>query len=502
MTLATLVGVAVFVALACGTLAVPQQQHSGSARRHKHVGAMNQGLLHVMRKQGHDTSDIFTPVSADVKWFTQKVDHFNPQDTRTFQQQYQVNATYHKQGGPVFLMLGGEGPASPRWLEIDTAIMIYARQHDAVVVQLEHRFYGKSQPFKDLSTDHLQYLSSEQALADAANFLTSFMPGAPAVVFGGSYSGALAAFFRSKYPHLVNGAISTSSPVYALVDFHQYHEVVRNSLATVPHNGSHCSAAIATATEKIQTMLKTTNGRKQLAKDFNLCGDSDVTHDDDIETLFTNLAGNIDGVVQYNLDNNHFEGRTKVPTITDVCAVMAATPNDPYAAYANLQKYLTGGECIETSYANMIAEMKNTSLSSDVAGGMRQWIYQTCVEFGFYQTSEGNDKPFLNTISLKYNLDQCSDIYGVPGPNVNWTNANYGGYDVAGTNIVYVNGLIDPWHALSRTDTALPDGCDAIVIPQTAHCANMYPPSPDDPPALTRARETISSYLGVWTGGN
>ena len=34
----------------------------------------------------------------------------------------------------------------------------------------------------------------------------------------------------------------------------------------------------------------------------------------------------------------------------------------------------------------------------------------------------------------------------------------------------------------------LNSGMEAILIPGTAHCANMYPPSPQDPPALVAAR--------------
>ncbi len=32
----------------------------------------------------------------------------------------------------------------------------------------------------------------------------------------------------------------------------------------------------------------------------------------------------------------------------------------------------------------------------------------------------------------------------------------------------------------------------------TAHCANMYPDSPDDPPQLKAARQTISKQIGKW----
>lgn len=32
----------------------------------------------------------------------------------------------------------------------------YAQKHAALVVAVEHRFYGKTQPFSDISTQHLQ----------------------------------------------------------------------------------------------------------------------------------------------------------------------------------------------------------------------------------------------------------------------------------------------------------------------------------------------------------
>lgn len=32
----------------------------------------------------------------------------------------------------------------------------------------------------------------------------------------------------------------------------------------------------------------------------------------------------------------------------------------------------------------------------------------------------------------------------------------------------------------------------------TAHCANMYPPTPTDLPQLKKARTTIKAYLSKW----
>lgn len=76
------------------------------------------------------------------QWFkTQKLDHFSSSDKRTWEQRYFVNDTFwDEKSGPVFLMLGGEGPADPNWLAIDTDIMRNAAKYKAIVIYLEHRY--------------------------------------------------------------------------------------------------------------------------------------------------------------------------------------------------------------------------------------------------------------------------------------------------------------------------------------------------------------------------
>lgn len=80
--------------------------------------------------------------------------------------------------------------------------------------------------FRDLSTDNLKFLSSEQALADLAAFIQAknveykFDSNIKWIAFGGSYPGSLAAWFREKYPNLVYGSVSTSGPLLAKADFY------------------------------------------------------------------------------------------------------------------------------------------------------------------------------------------------------------------------------------------------------------------------------------------
>lgn len=100
--------------------------------------------LHLRRKW-HQVEKKFlslTPGSLSVppdQWFTQSRDHFRVVDTTTWQQRYWVNASFwDKEKGPVFLMIGGEGEASPKWV-VDGEMMILAEKYNALALQLEHR---------------------------------------------------------------------------------------------------------------------------------------------------------------------------------------------------------------------------------------------------------------------------------------------------------------------------------------------------------------------------
>ncbi|EGC33840.1 hypothetical protein DICPUDRAFT_154024 [Dictyostelium purpureum] len=147
--------------------------------------------------------------AINYQWFTQNVDHFNIVNTDTFQQRYLINDQYYDGTGPVFIMINGEGP-----MGLDTVtglqFVVWAKQLNALIVSLEHRYYGASFVTSDLSLDNLQFLNSQQALADNAVFREFIaqkynIPSTTKwVSFGGSYSGALTSWFRIKYPHLVD----------------------------------------------------------------------------------------------------------------------------------------------------------------------------------------------------------------------------------------------------------------------------------------------------------
>jgi hypothetical protein len=137
-------------------------------------------------------------------WYTQKLDHFNPQNNATWQQRYyDINQYWDPQTGPLFLYICGEGTCRQPG---DTSFVVnMAKRFKGRVLALEHRFYGMSQPTVDWATENLRYLTPDLGLADLAQFATekseqfSYEHGIPHrrwITVGGSYPGAMSAWFR------------------------------------------------------------------------------------------------------------------------------------------------------------------------------------------------------------------------------------------------------------------------------------------------------------------
>ncbi|XP_034557451.1 thymus-specific serine protease [Notolabrus celidotus] len=446
---------------------------------------------------------------SEEQWFIQKLDHYNGADSREWKQRFFVNDSFYMPGGPVFLMIGGEGPANPAWMQTGSWLT-YAKKLGALCLMLEHRFYGKSHPTDDLSTDNLRYLSSRQALADLAHFRTVMaenrgLADSKWVAFGGSYPGSLAAWFRLKFPHLVYASVATSAPLQATVNFPEYLEVVWRSLAS---ENAECPLLVKKASDTLVELLKDPKTYDNITKDFNLCSKLQIQTQRDSAYFLETLAGNFMDVVQYNGDNRAFEGvvGTNI-TIKVLCGIMTdSSLGDPYARYAAVARLMMDTfsmKCLDASFNNYLRDMTNTSWNGTAAGGGRQWVYQTCTEFGFYQSTDSPNQPFTG-FPLVFHVRQCEDFYNVSAEQVAQavaqTNEYYGGYNIRSTRIVFPNGSIDPWHALGITQDISPD-LPAVFIKGTAHCANMYPARDDDLPQLALAREHVFYLLQQWVKG-
>ena len=126
------------------------------------------------------------------------------------------------------------------------------------------------------SRDKFGYLTAEQALADYADnvqWLRQQLAAAdtPVIVFGGSYGGMLAAWFRIKYPHLAIGALASSAPVWhfpGIVDCHGYYSIATQDFADYSPS---CADAVRNSWKVLRQRASTAEGRAWLSRRFSLC---------------------------------------------------------------------------------------------------------------------------------------------------------------------------------------------------------------------------------------
>ncbi|KPJ20652.1 Putative serine protease K12H4.7 [Papilio xuthus] len=227
--------------------------------------------------------------------------------------------------------------------------------------------------------------------------------------------------------------------------------------------------------------------------------------ENDMKNFFNSIADDFADLVQYNEDNRiSADTKYKNITINTVCKLLTEPGDEaPYkrlAAFNSIMLNKANQTCMDYSYNNMINDLRNTTLSSE---GGRQWMYQTCTEFGFYQTSSGEVSIFGDHFKLDFFVQQCQDVFGKKFNKefienaAEWSNSYYGGLGIDVDRVVFVHGSVDPWHALGITTTK-DNNAPAIYIHGTAHCANMYPASDKDLPQLTEARVEIQQYLDTW----
>ncbi|CAB3406015.1 unnamed protein product [Caenorhabditis bovis] len=464
---------------------------------------------HGMRPLAPIEKEFNYPPGFEVGTFRQKVDHFDNSNPNMFNQKYYKNAQWAKPGGPNFLMIGGEGPESERWvLNENITYLTFAQKYGATVYLLEHRFYGDS-----LVGDNTEFetLSSLQMLYDLAEFINAVNlqtgNSSPWITFGGSYSGALSAWMIEVFPELVTGAVASSAPVYAKTDFHEYLTVVENSIRDY---NNECAERIKDGFATMHQLFYSNEGRANLSTIFALDPKfGDVVTETDKHYFFSNIFGNYQGAVQYSGDNTgaYATGHG----IPDMCRIMLNKNNTPIENVAAFNRYMTefynGNKFTSTdnNYQDMVDELKNAQRYGPNEAASLLWTYQTCTEFGYFQTSDNGNGIFGSPTPVNMYIQLCRDLFEYEydvdvDSRVAYTNYQYGSrMFYRGNNVVLPNGGVDPWHALGLSSSY---NSNPTVVPffinGTAHCADMYPARDQDLPGLKQAREVIDQNIAKW----
>ncbi|VDO91378.1 unnamed protein product [Heligmosomoides polygyrus] len=404
-------------------------------------------------------------------------------------QRYFSNFQYQIAGSNVvFLMLGGEGPESIDWVQNENYPFVgWAKERGAALFDLEHRFYGQSRPTADQSVANLRFLSSRQAIEDIATFIRAMnvkynLGNASWITFGGSYSGALSLWAREKYPDLIAGAVGSSAPVQAEVDFWKYLQVVEESLRS---HSEDCAESVRIAFAQMVDMMNTEIGRSQLSQLFYLkspLANLSLTYND-IQNFYSTIYSIFQEAVQYSGVNAGYYAYGF--GIKDICNTMNNDAVDELTALQNVMFLMSGlhgeFEGTDNSYDNMISYLR--------------------------QEQFGSDKNF-DLLHFSLFINMCRDTFGdeydadYVDRAVRSTLDYYGGADgYKGTNVVIPNGSLDPWHALGKYTSSDPSVV-WYLIEGTAHCADMYPPRESDAPGLTVVRKLIGRNIELWLSKN
>lgn len=386
-------------------------------------------LLKISSPQAQNLPEIVAPELI----FNQKIDHFSESNHRTFRDRYYISKQFVTRKDAPVIFLAGEESATDKLY--DPVMTRFAQQQGAYLIAIEHRYYGESQPFKRLTTSHLRYLSTEQAIEDMASLQRYAqdqlgMTG-KWIVVGGSYSGNLAAFYRAKHPELVVGAIASSAPVFAKADFYEYDR--HNAQVASPE----CRAGIQEATAMIEAELQDQKKAYAIKAQFNA---TDIQ--DDVDFLYV-----IGDVVA-----NEFQYGRHLEFCSAIEGVHGQLLLDTFILTINAILKRDGMTAFQDSFETL--ENRKASFYRNWPGGAdRAWMYQSCTEYGFYQTANPDRTESLRSarITLQFHNDVCKSLFGLTTPvNTEITNQMFYNQLVNGnvTHIFFSSGQDDPWSEL------------------------------------------------------
>ena len=242
-----------------------------------------------------DEEGATAPTAMNNATFPQLIDHKNP-DLGTFSQfYYYSDEWWGGPGSPVILLNNGESAettTATAYLKNTSLTGAFAQEVHGAIVIIEHRYWGQSSPFDELTRENLKYLTLENSIADMTYFAqnvqlpfdkngSSNALHAPWVLSGGSYSGALAAWTASTSPGTFWAYHASSAPVQAISDFWSYSLPIQEGM---PQN---CSKDISRVIDYIDTVLENgTPANKTTLK--SLFGLQKLSYDDDFAAaLFT-----------------------------------------------------------------------------------------------------------------------------------------------------------------------------------------------------------------------
>ncbi|KFA53307.1 hypothetical protein S40293_04720 [Stachybotrys chartarum IBT 40293] len=434
------------------------------------------------------------------------IDHFHndslyePHSDGFFDLRYWVDESHYRPGGPVIVLAAGEIDADERLPYLDHGIVaMLARATGGVGVVLEHRYYGTSFPFQNVTVDSLRFLSTDQALADTAYFAKHVKfprhgglnaPDTPYIIYGGSYAGAFAAFARKLYPDVFWGAISSSGVTAAVFDYWEYFEAAR---LFAP---GECGPKHQNIFKIIDNVLLG-GDRDKVRALKNVFGLGDLEEDKDFaETLSTPIYGLQSTNWDPELDDyewGHYCGaitsgallygstRHLLPTVKKLVAE-AGFDDDDEIVY-NLLNFIgfskgtivrtLKGPCKGLSAQKCFSreeQLNDIAQHGLIPTWVISWFYQTCTQWGYFVTGTGVPQDQLPLVSrvidLAYAHAHCPILFNItPKASIVDSVNRLGGFDFSYPRVAIVDGSRDPWRQATPHRLGLPERNSSVEEP-------------------------------------
>ncbi|KAH6681003.1 putative serine peptidase [Halenospora varia] len=464
------------------------------------------------------TASLLPRSSTGSSTFKQFIDHNNP-SLGAFTQRYWYNTEFwNGPGSPVIIFNPGEVPVlGPNgdftgYLYNTTLIGQYAQAVGGAAIVVEHRYWGESSPYTDLTSENLTFLTVPQAVQDMTNFARSVplpfdttgktnAPNSPWVLVGGSYSGSLAAWTEITAPGTFWAYHASSAPVQAIENFWEYFQPIQQGIPKACSNDiiaviSHVDTVLATGTDTDKQALKT------------MFGLGTVVHDADFaRTLTLPLDLWQEGIPQFMVFCEALEGVPggQVSPTSNGIGLDAALPN--FASYIASTRGCSAPDCYDSYNANQFW-YTDTTLDTGVIAG-RQWWWMLCNEaFGFWQTGApaGMDSLVSRLVTADYYQRQCNLYFpGVEfGLNEDAHNAEYMGWNIEGTTrVMFSSGEFDPWRSAGVSSEFRPGGpmvstsdIPIFIVPGGIHTQDLS--NPDATPEIAALQVQEVAQMKRW----
>jgi lysosomal Pro-X carboxypeptidase len=425
------------------------------------------------------------------------VDHFGYANSDRFNQRVIISHDNWCEGCPIFFYAGNEGDI---FMFANNTGFIWenAAKFRALVVFPEHRYYGQSLPYGDKAFESLEtvgFLTTEQAMADFAENiqdLRRLYPGAkssPVIMFGGSYGGMLASWFRMKYPHLVEGALAASAPILQfpeLYDCSGYFKIVTKDFENYSKS---CSDSIRNSWPAVKRLGASEEGRKWLKSNFRLCQDLE---EEDIESFMAWISSLYEDLAMTDYPNaaSFLQPMPAYP-IKELCKKLTSPDKEDKPLLEDIYQGLS-------VYLNYTGTASCNNVHEDSQLGLNGWDFQSCTEMVMPICADGVSDMFWDRPwNLSLVAEECYQKWKVR-PQPLKAQTMFGGKNItAASNIIFSNGDRDPWSAGGVLDT-VSSSVISLKIPGACHHEDLRPVGPNDPQSLLDVRRKELDIIQNW----